>query len=63
MGPEYNWYGFNKVDNEGNSRKPEDVLNLFEETFVTKLSLQEYTNRWMNLKLTWCKVNTYLINN
>ncbi|OUM61269.1 hypothetical protein PIROE2DRAFT_12763, partial [Piromyces sp. E2] len=24
MGPEYNWYGFNKVDNEGNARKPED---------------------------------------
>ncbi|OUM60378.1 hypothetical protein PIROE2DRAFT_13887, partial [Piromyces sp. E2] len=60
MGPEYNWYGFNKVDNEGNARKPEDVLNLFEETFVTKLSLQEYTNRWMNLKLTWGKEYDYL---
>ncbi|OUM69830.1 hypothetical protein PIROE2DRAFT_2262 [Piromyces sp. E2] len=55
MGSEYNWYDFNKVDNEGNSRKPEDVLNLFKETFVIKLSLQEYINRWMNLNLTWGK--------
>jgi len=27
-------------------------FDLFEETFVTKLSLKEYTNFWMNLKLT-----------
>jgi len=50
MGPEYNWYNFNKLDSDGNSRKPETVLDLFEETFVTKLSIQEYTNRWMNLR-------------
>ncbi len=45
MGPEYNWYKFNKLDNKGNARNPETVLDLFEETFVTKLSIQEYTNR------------------
>lgn len=62
MGPEYNWYNFNKLDNEGNARKPEMVLDLFEETFVTKLSIQEYTNRWMNLKFTWGKEYDYLSN-
>ncbi len=62
MGPEYNWYNFNKLDNEGNARKPETVLDLFEETFVTKLSIQEYTNRWMNLKFTWGKEYDYLSN-
>jgi len=62
MGPEYNWYNFNKLDNDGNARKPEMVLDLFEETFVTKLSIQEYTNRWMNLKFTWGKEYDYLSN-
>ena len=62
MGPEYNWYNFNKLDNDGNARKPEAVLELFEETFVTKLSIQEYTNRWMNLKFTWGKEYDYLSN-
>ncbi len=62
MGPEYNWYNFNKVDNEGNARNPEMVLDLFEETFVTKLSIQEYTNRWMNLKFVWGKEYDYLAN-
>ena len=62
MGPEYNWYNFNKVDNEGNARNPEMVLDLFEETFVTKLSIQEYTNRWMNLKFVWGKEYDYLSN-
>ena len=62
MGPEYNWYNFNKLDNEGNARRPEMVLDLFEETFVTKLSIQEYTNRWMNLKFAWGKEYDYLSN-
>jgi len=60
MGSEYNWYGFNKLDSDGNPRKPEEVLDLFEEIFVTKLSLKEYTNLWMNPKLTWGKEYEYL---
>ena len=60
MGSEYNWYGFNKLDGDGSPRKPEEVLDLFEDTFVRKLSLQEYTNLWMNLKLTWGKEYEYL---
>ncbi|OUM56442.1 hypothetical protein PIROE2DRAFT_18956 [Piromyces sp. E2] len=60
MGPEYNWYNFNKKDSVGNSRKAEEVLKLFEETFVRKLSIQEYTNLWLNLKFTWGKEYDYL---
>jgi len=45
--------GFNKFDGDRNLLKPEEVLDLFEETFVRKLSFQEYTNLWMNLKLIW----------
>jgi len=41
--------GFNKLDSDG---KPEEIFYLFEQTFVTKLSLQEYTNIWKNFKLT-----------
>ena len=62
MGPEYNWYNFNKLDNDGNARSPDTVLDLFEETFVTKLSIQEYTNRWMNLRFSWGKEYDYLSN-
>jgi len=39
-----NIIGMNKLDNDVNLHKPKEILNLFEENFVTKLSLQGNTN-------------------
>lgn len=42
-----NIIGMNKLDNDVNLHKPKEILNLFEENFVTKLSLQGNTNLQM----------------
>lgn len=60
MGAENVWYNFVRNDDLGNPRTADEILDLFEETFVTKLSIQEYTNKWLNLKLTPGKEYDYL---